>query len=766
MAAIVAIVAVLSLLFSLLGGRDQDSAAERAPSPTVEPDDGTGNTAGNGVADLIQPTPTTVQVPIVNEGFTRSGDRCLLELDGEPSNQIGFVVPDGRTVVDCSVLARDLHANLPQEALGEIWFVGQTLGHQLNALRSDPAFVTSASNWTPVNGRRSYTLDLVSDDHLGDWSQLRLVAVPGGTVHVLGRDERYADRIGESVDQLVDSITVLGPNATPAPLPTPGGWCAGEHYVTAVPADWFADNGCRWLNTSSESPTVLQCECLPPLWVEHVSVPFDGDFGLTEVTTDETVPRSDGTAVRVIEGLRRDPNNMDRPVRIVVIDGGVERVLVVATEFPEHVLPGHTWEDTLDAQQLLVDSMRFHSQPSCSAAASWIAVTNGGPVELNVGNDLVSVPSGSSLRGTGCQRTADGIAQTEVRLVIDANVIGWVDSSVLTEPQVTPCRAPENDAFDATQWDPGIEGDFDGDGRVDRAYARSFSIDVATPNLPPNIAVVFANGGVTTGLLARRSVDGAVPPTFTEPLRARRISGMGRDLLEVTGKEPRVAATPSVNIYDVASCELDHVFGWLLVNGRDEASGLCFYRSGQTEIIRAWRSFRDRYQGWVLSTDQRWSGMDGRLGTQSVSDDQAVGCGPAIEPLLDVIGPDADGTDLAGDHLLTLQWVAAREGTTGTISFDPLGDARYEVDGTHRGASGNELRIEGMVEQISDVELVFHGRIETTVSWLFDGEPCVRTGGQRFVAQPSTSFWRMQDRMHCDGGRTDWIDIGFNVLPD
>lgn len=772
-AIVVGVVVVASLLFALIGGGDQRERAVPPPTPESVPD-AVPTAAGDTSADLpepVRPDPTVVTVPIVNDGFTRAGDECRLGLDDDLRNEVTFTVPDGRSMVDCNVLVRDVNAIVPLEALGEIWFVDQPLGHQLNTLRTDTDVTISSGQWSPVNGRRAYHFDLVSDDHLSDWDRLELIEVPGGTVHVRRRDERYASRVGESYDQLVSSIRIDGDDEVPSALPRPGGWCSGEFYVTRVPNGWFADDECGWLNSSSESPTVLQCECLPPLWIEHVSVPLDGDFGVLEPTVDRLSERADGSSIRVLEGLRRDPNNMDRPVRIVVVDGGIERVVVVAAEFPEHVLPGHTWRDTLEAQKQLVDTLRFHSLPTCGPANRWIGTSENPSIQMLVGGEGVSVPSGTAFLGTGCQRTIGSIQQTEVRLEANPTVIGWVDPAELRQPQIAACPSDGRDAFDPSAWDQRIVGDFDGDGRMDEAYVRNLDMTEPAQDVPPNVNVLFAEGGLGSGLFARRSVDGALPFPIVEPARSRRLVGMGRDLLEIVSLDlTATEGTTVVSLFDLVSCELDHDFGWLLANRGDGRSNLCYAIDGQTTVIRSWRSFRDRYQGRVISTNQVWGARDGQLNLRG----DRVGsdlCGPDLPELQEPVDPASTDpasalADLTGDHELTLQWISVREETVGAISFDPLGRGRYEVEGRHRGPSGNELRIDGVIERLSDVELVFTGRIETTVSWLNGGEPCVRDAGQRFIARPGTSFWRMQDRINCDGGRTDWIDIGFEILSD
>lgn len=266
LAVLVAVVAVAALLVGLFSSDDQ-AAESPLPSPTVPPE---------VLGDPARPAPTaTVQVPVVSDGLLRAGETCRISLDDE-GMQVLFTIPDGRTMRDCASAGPLLRDPGSDDALANVLFTPQPLGLSLNQLRGDEEWADATALWRPVNNRRGYQVWRVVDD-LGEPDRMDLIEVPGGTLLVFGRNRNFAPGMTEAINELVDSVRVEGPDALPGPpLPQPGGWCGGDHFVTKVPVGWFAGDRCRWLNSSSESPIVLQCECLPPLWIEAVDIPFDG----------------------------------------------------------------------------------------------------------------------------------------------------------------------------------------------------------------------------------------------------------------------------------------------------------------------------------------------------------------------------------------------------------------------------------------------------------------------------------------------------------
>ena len=119
---------------------------------------------------------------------------------------------------------------------------------------------------------------------------------------------------------------------------------------------------------------------------------------------------------------------------------------------------------------------------------------------------------------------------------------------------------------------------------------------------------------------------------------------------------------------------------------------------------------------------------------------------------------------------MTLQWLSWEPEEWGAIEFTPLVDGSYAVSGEQLSPFqevepdpnlGDFVRIEGTIVRVSDRELLFTGEIATRISYINDGEPCVRSGELTFLATGERQFWRMQDLLNCDGVHTDYVDIYF-----
>lgn len=750
------VVAVIVLVGQMFGGDPEVGQQVERPPITSPPEVLTPfPRQGSDVeGDPARPAPTpTVRVPVVSDGLTRAGEDCSIAFgDDDYLADVVFTIPDGRTMRDCpsgGVLLRDPRSK-SESALGSIFVSNQDLGATLNMIRGTQGESVESAVWRPVNGLPAYRIALRADD-LGDVDQVDVIGFEQRTLVVHRRNRDFAPGIGESIDELVRSVRIEGrPLAVLDSLPMPGGWCAGEHYVTKVPDNWFSGEACRWLNTSSESPTVLQCECLPPLWIEHVSIQFGDDYGFAQVNSDELVQRDDGSTIRIIEGLRRDPNNMDRPLRAVIVDGGVERVVVVAAQFPEHALPGHTWQDTLDAQQFLVDNLRFHSQPSCGDADRLVARSAGGPfVEIQVGSDTLGLPSGSAVVATACTRIGARGVQAEVRLEARPEIVGWVDEASLASADIVLCPSAEG-TFNPTDWDEWLPGDFDGDGREDRAYLRAssdgWSASDELHDQVPDVAVLFANGGLATGSTGR--VGSA---------SVERFVGMGRDSLALTIER---GAMTEWALHSVSACAVEPVFEARHGTDQGRRAGLCRTRSGLSDSLRTWEESLDDWQGWVTAVDRRWGPSTSFGPTDRALSVRAAAevCGPSLNGGLAAVRVGLGDPAVVGVHGLSLQWLSGRDASEGGVLFDPLDSGGYQVTGIHQTERG-ELVIAGVIEIVSRDELAFDGTISSRVPWLNGGEACERVAGQRFIRRPGTDTFRMQDRINCDGARTDWIDI-------
>lgn len=114
-----------------------------------------------------------------------------------------------------------------------------------------------------------------------------------------------------------------------------------------------------------------------------------------------------------------------------------------------------------------------------------------------------------------------------------------------------------------------------------------------------------------------------------------------------------------------------------------------------------------------------------------------------------------------GAHSLSLQWISWEE--LGEAEIRSLGDNTYSITGEQRNPDNNDyLKINGTLEPISDKKLIFEGTIESQISHLNQGEPCVKEGIKIFESTKNRKYWRMQDMENCEGGMvTDYVDIYF-----
>lgn len=112
-----------------------------------------------------------------------------------------------------------------------------------------------------------------------------------------------------------------------------------------------------------------------------------------------------------------------------------------------------------------------------------------------------------------------------------------------------------------------------------------------------------------------------------------------------------------------------------------------------------------------------------------------------------------------GAHALTLQWIEAKPGK---INFKKISKDTFEVEGEQKNPNnGDFLSIVGTIKVRNPKELEFTGQIQTKVSHIFDGNTCLRNQVQIFKAHGKRKYWRMQDKINCDGVVTDYIDIYF-----
>ena len=72
------------------------------------------------------------------------------------------------------------------------------------------------------------------------------------------------------------------------------------------------------------------------------------------------------------------------------------------------------------------------------------------------------------------------------------------------------------------------------------------------------------------------------------------------------------------------------------------------------------------------------------------------------------------------------------------------------------------LYIDGTFEITDANNIYFTGEIREKVSYLNNGQECLRNGTYHFKAYNGRQYWRMQEMANCEGnGVVDYIDIFF-----
>lgn len=110
---------------------------------------------------------------------------------------------------------------------------------------------------------------------------------------------------------------------------------------------------------------------------------------------------------------------------------------------------------------------------------------------------------------------------------------------------------------------------------------------------------------------------------------------------------------------------------------------------------------------------------------------------------------------LLGRHLLRLQWLS------GELPGEAVIENRngvYWLNGV-QGSGGNQLLIKGWISTVRADNFTFHGTVTTTLDFLNEGKPCVRSGQMWFVRKDGRPFWRLQSINSPCSGVSDYIDL-------
>lgn len=67
--------------------------------------------------------------------------------------------------------------------------------------------------------------------------------------------------------------------------------------------------------------------------------------------------------------------------------------------------------------------------------------------------------------------------------------------------------------------------------------------------------------------------------------------------------------------------------------------------------------------------------------------------------------------------------------------------------------------IKGIVEPVSATEFKFAGTIVSRVSYLNEGQRCMKEGTYTFKKYKERAFYRLQEKTNCDSSAVDYVDI-------
>lgn len=137
---------------------------------------------------------------------------------------------------------------------------------------------------------------------------------------------------------------------------------------------------------------------------------------------------------------------------------------------------------------------------------------------------------------------------------------------------------------------------------------------------------------------------------------------------------------------------------------------------------------------------------------------------PAIsKPEKTEILDEAEAKRLKGKHLFALQWIDWEKfGTAEVTEEDGVWTIKAEQKSPEKGNT-DFVRMEGYITEVEEKQFTFLGKIETQVSHMYEGKPCIREGEFHFLAKDKRQYYRLQQMENpCETGNTlDYIDVFF-----
>ena len=114
---------------------------------------------------------------------------------------------------------------------------------------------------------------------------------------------------------------------------------------------------------------------------------------------------------------------------------------------------------------------------------------------------------------------------------------------------------------------------------------------------------------------------------------------------------------------------------------------------------------------------------------------------------------------LLGRHFVSLQWIS--QDYLGRV-YVKRNKGLYSLKGEQKSRKDDDyLKIEGIITEVNRYNFKFTGTITQQVSYINNGEPCVREGDMTFAITGKRKYWRLQNmKSPCDT-TTDYVDIYF-----
>ena len=110
---------------------------------------------------------------------------------------------------------------------------------------------------------------------------------------------------------------------------------------------------------------------------------------------------------------------------------------------------------------------------------------------------------------------------------------------------------------------------------------------------------------------------------------------------------------------------------------------------------------------------------------------------------------------LLGKHLLRLQWIESKQSGKATVTESA---GQLALDGEQRRGS-DSVTVKGTITKVTQKTFEFEGTIVTTVSHIYGGKPCTRTGKMTFAITGKRRYWRLQQMDNPCEKVSDYVDV-------